>query len=86
MVFKMLSFYKLKQNKHFCTFYNSFTHLILFNNMADLNINHGDGKALNFVGDIKVYTILILQLLMDADCCFVSYYAFMIDTFVGNDG
>ena len=38
MVFKMLSFYKLKQNKHFCTFYDSFTHLTLFNNMADLNM------------------------------------------------
>ena len=36
--------------------------------------------------DIEVYTNLFLQLLMNADCCFVSYYAFMIDTFVDNDG
>ena len=35
--------------------------------------------------DVEIYTNLFLQILMNADCCFVSYYAFMIDAYVGND-
>ena len=30
--------------------------------------------------------VAMLQILTNADCCFVSYYAFMLDVILDNDG
>lgn len=43
-------------------------------------------SCLNSIYNDEICSDECRNLLMSADCCFASYYAFMIDAFVGDDG